>query len=126
MHARCRQWKYTEKSIAAGSTTALHGACTPDTSLLGTVNTQVNAHPYSKTYDCRMYVRDKYLALLKAGVPADDMSVIYGITYGLQPHVVLKADRYFLDNRYADITTEPRMAVADKIPATDVEWSAIK
>lgn len=101
-------------------------ACTPDTSLLGAVNTQVNAHPYTKAYDCRMYVRDKYLALLKAGMPAENMMVVYGLTYSLQPHVVLSADGYFLDNRYPDITTEPRMAVAERIPASDVQWAAIK
>lgn len=101
-------------------------ACTPDTTLLGTVNTQVNAHPYTKTYDCRMYVRDKYLALLKAGISAEDMTVVYGLTYGLQPHVVLRADGHFLDNRYPDITREPRMAVAETIPASTVQWAAIK
>jgi len=104
----------------------LLAACTPDTSLLGAVNTQVNAHPYSKAYDCRMYVRDKYKALLKAGIRAEDMTVVYGLTYGLQPHVVLDAGGYFLDNRYPDITTEPRMVVADKIPAVNIEWAVIK
>jgi len=104
----------------------LLGACTPDTSLLGAVNTQVNAHPYSKVYDCRMYVRDKYRALLKAGMPAEDMTVIYGLTYGLQPHVVLGAGGYVLDNRYPDLTTEPRMVVADKIPDASIEWANIK
>jgi predicted transglutaminase-like cysteine proteinase len=101
-------------------------ACTPDKELLGSVNTQVNAHPYSKAYDCRMYVRDKYLALLKAGMSAEDMTVVYGLTYGLQPHVILGAEGYFLDNRYPDITKEPRMAVAERIPASDVQWATIK
>jgi predicted transglutaminase-like cysteine proteinase len=73
-----------------------------------------------------MYVRDKYMALLRAGIPAEDMTVVYGLTYGLQPHVVLDAEGYFLDNRYPDITTEPRMAVADKIPAASVQWTTIK
>ena len=104
----------------------LLAACTPDTRLLGAVNTEVNAHPYSKAYDCRMYVRDKNKAHLKAGIPAEEMTVIYGLTYGLQPHVVLSADGYFLDNRYPDITTVPRMAVAERIPASDVQWAGIK
>ncbi len=100
-------------------------ACSPDRELLGTVNTQVNAMPFSGPYPCQKYVKEKHTELLAKGVPDDDMAVLYGITYGFKAHVVLVAEGYVLDNRYPDISREPRMAVADRIPAAAVEWAAI-
>lgn len=68
------------------------------------VNNQVNTHPYKVgVYDCRMYVHDKHDALLREGISERDMKVLYGLTYDLQPHVVLRVVSggmyYILDNR---------------------------
>jgi predicted transglutaminase-like cysteine proteinase len=101
-------------------------ACTPDKELLGTVNTQVNSIHYSGPYPCQQYVKEKHRRLLAGGVPDDDMKVLYGVTYGFKPHVVLEAEGYILDNRYPDISKEPRILVRDRAPASDIEWAAIK
>ncbi len=101
-------------------------ACSPDTSLLGTVNTQVNAIHYPGPYPCQQYVKEKHKRLLANGVPEEDMAVLYGVTYGFKPHVVLEAEGYVLDNRYPDITEKPRILVWDKAPSADIEWAAIK
>jgi len=101
-------------------------ACTPDKAILGSVNTQVNNLKFNGPYPCQHYVKEKHNQLLARGVAEDDMAVLYGVTYGFKPHVVLEAEGYVLDNLYPDITTKPRMAVADRIPASEVEWAAIK
>jgi predicted transglutaminase-like cysteine proteinase len=101
-------------------------ACTPDRELLGTVNTQVNAIHYPGPYPCQQYVKEKHRRLLANGVPEDDMKVLYGVTYGFKPHVVLEAEGYILDNRYPDISEKPRILVWDKAPASVIEWAQVK
>lgn len=96
---------------------------------LWSINQSVNAHPYESGFICKQYVDAKYKALAEAGIPATDMTVLYGFTDGGQQHVVLEViyqgKPFILDNRYDYVTRSPDMVVSARIKPASADWAYV-
>ena len=103
-------------------------ACTPEP--IDSINVGVNKHPYIVgEYDCVQFVDDKYHALLNAGIPDEDMTVLYGWTPDNKQHVELrviyKGGIYILDNRFNAANASPNIAVTLRIRPSSAGWSQL-